>query len=58
MTKLSLGCRVKDIETDVAGTVVYVYKDPEIADEIIAVKFDGCDAAVAFPIGDLRMVKG
>ena len=41
-----------------AGTVVYVYKDPEIADEIIAVKFDGCDAAVAFPIGDLRMVKG
>ena len=56
--KLSLGCRVIDIETDVAGTVVYVYKDPEIAHEIIAVKFDDCDHAVAFPIGDLLMVQG
>ena len=58
MKKLTVGCRVKDIETDVVGTIVHLYKDPKLADEIVAVKFDDCDDPVAFPIGDLRMVKG
>ena len=56
--KLSLGCRVRDTETDVAGTVVHLYKDPKLADEIVVVKFDDCDRPVAFPIDDLLKVKG
>jgi hypothetical protein len=52
--KFSLGDRVADRETGVAGTVVYIYEDPKLAGEIIAVKFDLGDVPVAVPINTIR----
>jgi hypothetical protein len=36
---------------------IYCYSDPELASEIVVVKFDGANHAVAFPLKDLRRVR-
>jgi hypothetical protein len=44
------------VETGVLGTVIATFTDPEISDEIIAVKFDDGFETMAFPTDDLRRV--
>jgi hypothetical protein len=52
------GDLVEDTETGKPGTIVHVFDDPEIADEIIAVKFEGDRYPVAVPIDTLRRCRG
>ena len=55
--KFSVGDRVRDSETNLPGTVVYLYEDPGLKDEILAVKFDVGNDVVAVPIDSIRLVK-
>jgi hypothetical protein len=52
--KFSVGDRVVDRETGQAGTIVYLYEDPRLAGEIIAVKFDTDNVPMAVPVDTLR----
>jgi hypothetical protein len=36
------------------GTVVYIYEDPRLAGEIIAVRFDVGDVPVAVPVDTIK----
>jgi hypothetical protein len=56
--KFSVGDRVQDEETGVLGTVVYVYDDPRLSGEVVAVKFDvGDHTAMAVPVDTLRAAR-
>jgi hypothetical protein len=49
------GDRVIDVETGAEGRVLFIYADPEIADDFVVVRLnDTADFAVAFPPADLR----
>jgi hypothetical protein len=52
--KFSVDDRVVDRETGQAGTIVYLYEDPRLAGEIIAVKFDTDNIPVAVPVDSIR----
>jgi hypothetical protein len=52
--KFVVGSRVQDRETGETGTVVHVYDDPLIRDEVVAVRFDGSDVPLAVPIDSIR----
>jgi hypothetical protein len=58
MTKrkpFQVGDRVADREEPaLLGTVVHLYEDAEIRDEVIVVKFDVGDHAVAVPIDTIK----
>jgi hypothetical protein len=54
MPKFVHGDKVVDIETGIEGRVVASFWDPEIADEIVVVRFNSDEFGVAFPINDLR----
>ena len=54
MTKFRTGERVVDIETGIMGRVIATSTDPDIAEEVVAVRFDDDFCCVAFPVGDLR----
>jgi len=48
-----LGTRVKDRETSKTGSVVHIYDDPKIRDEIVAVLFDDESVPLAVHVDDL-----
>jgi hypothetical protein len=52
--KFRVGDRVLDRGTGRAGTVVHVYKEPEIRDQLVAVRFNGKLVPVAVHVNDLR----
>jgi hypothetical protein len=51
------GDLVEDTETGQHGTIVHVYDDPEIRDDIIAVQFEGDGVPLAVPIDTIRKYK-
>jgi hypothetical protein len=55
--KFEVGDLVEDTETGQHGTIVHVYDDPEIRDDIIAVQFEGDDVPLAVPIDTIRQPK-
>jgi hypothetical protein len=54
---LSIGTRVADRETGCEGVVIYLYEDPRLAEEIVAVKFDLGDVPVAIHVDDIRLAR-
>jgi hypothetical protein len=56
--KFAVGDRVFDRDSDAAGTVVYLYEDPRLAGEIIAVRCDSGDVPIAVPVDSIRKVRG
>src|SRR5215831_2106066 len=52
--KFRVGDRVLDRGTSPAGTVVHVYKEPEIREQLVAVRFNGKLVPVAVHANDLR----
>jgi hypothetical protein len=55
-TKSHVGDRVEDKETHKRGRVTFVYSDLELKGEVIAVLFEGRDAALAVPADSVRKV--
>jgi hypothetical protein len=56
--KFQVRDRVQDRETGVLGTVVYVYDDPRLSGEVVAVKFDQDRDPLAVPLDTLRKKRG
>ena len=54
--KFHVGERVEDKETHERGHVTFVYSALEIREELVAVRFDGRDEAVAVPADTVRKV--
>jgi hypothetical protein len=53
--KFQVGDRVADREEPaLLGTVVHLYEDAELRDEVVVVKFDVGDHAVAVPIDTIE----
>ena len=51
--KFAVGDRVEDRDSKRVGTIVHVYKDREIRDELVAVRFDDNSTPLAVHIDDL-----
>jgi hypothetical protein len=51
--KFAVGDRVEDRDSKRVGTIVHVYKDREIRDELVAVRFDDNPTPLAVHIDDL-----
>ena len=51
-----IGDRVEDRESHRPGTVVHLYTDRQIADELIAVRFDDNEVALCVHIDDMRRI--
>lgn len=56
MKKFLIGDRVADKESGEQGTVVHVYRDPALRDEVIVVRFGSSDA-LAVPLDTVRILK-
>jgi hypothetical protein len=57
MSKFSIGDRVQDPDSRRIGTVVHVYREEEIRNELVAVRFDDHDVPLAVHVDDVRKLK-
>jgi hypothetical protein len=49
-----IGNRIVDKQSGEFGIVIYVYREPELKGEIVAVRFDGDEVPLAVPIDSVR----
>ena len=54
--KFAIGDRVADIDSHRGGTVVHLYGEKDIRDELIAVRFDDSDVPLAVHVDDMRRI--
>jgi len=53
-----IGDRVRDCVSGATGSVVYIYSEPEIKNEIIAVLFDRDEAPLAVSVECIEEIQG
>jgi hypothetical protein len=55
--RFKIGDRVEDPDSHRAGSVIHVYCEPELRNELVAVRFDDNDAPLAVHVEDVRKVR-
>ena len=58
MKNFRMGDRVEDRESHETGTIVHVYRDPALRDEIIVVRFGSSSDALAVPTDTVKKIRG
>jgi hypothetical protein len=56
--RFKIGDRVEDPDSHRAGSIVHIYHEPEIRDELVAVRFDDHDTPLAVHVNDVHKLKG